>query len=190
METAKVEKAKETQPVVKEVATSAVQSAPHRPQSRNFKAEREARAKEQAAKRSQGQGKGGQAKSGQDRRDNRQQGQGRSNNERNDRRDNRRDQRPEERKDNRFGERRDNRANRRQDNRSGQSARFEQREAAKPAGPKIDFKARAAALKAEQNAEYARTSEERFRQAQEAKSNLRSQKKLSLKNRLWKANHL
>ncbi|HEP1823589.1 TPA: translation initiation factor IF-2 [Streptococcus suis] len=179
VETAKVEKAKETQPVVKEeVAASAVQSAPHRPQSRNFKAEREARAKEQAAKRAQGQGKGGQAKSGQDRRANRQQGQGRSNNERNDRRDNRRDQRPEERKDNRFGERRDNRANRRQDNRSGQSARFEQREAAKTAGPKIDFKARAAALKAEQNAEYARTSEERFRQAQEAKKQPKKPKEI------------
>ncbi|HEM2542161.1 TPA: translation initiation factor IF-2 [Streptococcus suis] len=179
VETAKEEKAKETQPVVKEeVAASAVQSAPHRPQSRNFKAEREARAKEQAAKRAQGQGKGGQAKSGQDRRANRQQGQGRSNNERNDRRDNRRDQRPEERKDNRFGERRDNRANRRQDNRSGQSARFEQREAAKPAGPKIDFKARAAALKAEQNAEYARTSEERFRQAQEAKKQPKKPKEI------------
>ncbi|HEM3171138.1 translation initiation factor IF-2 [Streptococcus suis] len=179
VETAKVEKAKETQPVVKEeVAASAVQSAPHRPQSRNFKAEREARAKEQAAKRAQGQGKGGQAKSGQDRRDNRQQGQGRSNNERNDRRDNRRDQRPEERKDNRFGDRRDNRDNRRQDNRPGQSARFEQREAAKPAGPKIDFKARAAALKAEQNAEYARTSEERFRQAQEAKKQPKKPKEI------------
>ncbi len=49
METAKLEKAKETQPVVKEeVAIATVQSAPHRPQSRNFKAEREARAKEQA----------------------------------------------------------------------------------------------------------------------------------------------
>ncbi|HEL1676597.1 TPA: translation initiation factor IF-2 [Streptococcus suis] len=179
VETAKVEKAKETQPVVKEeVAASAVQSAPHRPQSRNFKAEREARAKEQAAKRAQNQGKGGQAKSGQDRRDNRQLGQGRSNNERNDRRDNRRDQRPEERKDNRFGDRRDNRDNRRQDNRSGRSARFEQREAAKPSGPKIDFKARAAALKAEQNAEYARTSEERFRQAQEAKKQPKKPKEI------------
>ncbi|WP_029175750.1 translation initiation factor IF-2 [Streptococcus suis] len=174
VETAKVEKAKETQPVVKEeVAASAVQSAPHRPQSRNFKAEREARAKEQAAKRAQGQGKGGQAKSGQDRRDNRQQGQGRSNNERNDRRDNRREQGSDKRKDNRFGNRRDNR-----DNRSGRSARFEQREAAKPAGPKIDFKARAAALKAEQNAEYARTSEERFRQAQEAKKQPKKPKEI------------
>ncbi|HGA1428600.1 TPA: translation initiation factor IF-2 [Streptococcus suis] len=179
VETAKVEKAKETQPVVKEeVAASAVQSASHRPQSRNFKAEREARAKEQAAKRAQNQGKGGQAKSDQDRRDNRQLGQGRSNNERNDRRDNRRDQRPEERKDNRFGDRRDNRDNRRQDNRSGRLARFEQREAAKPAGPKIDFKARAAALKAEQNAEYARTSEERFRQAQEAKKQPKKPKEI------------
>ncbi|HEM5046822.1 TPA: translation initiation factor IF-2 [Streptococcus suis] len=173
-ETPKVEKAKETQPVVKEeVAASAVQSAPHRPQSRNFKAEREARAKEQAAKRAQKQGKGGQAKSGQDRRDNRQQGQGRSNNERNDRRDNRREQGSDKRKDNRFGDRRDNR-----DNRSGQSARFEQRAAAKPAGPKIDFKARAAALKAEQNAEYARTSEERFRQAQEAKKQPKKPKEI------------
>ncbi|MBL1125930.1 translation initiation factor IF-2 [Streptococcus suis] len=173
-ETPKVEKAKETQPVVKEeVAASAVQSAPHRPQSRNFKAEREARAKEQAAKRAQNQGKGGQAKSGQDRRDNRQQGQGRSNNERNDRRDNRREQGSDKRKDNRFGDRRDNR-----DNRSGQSARFEQRAAAKPAGPKIDFKARAAALKAEQNAEYARTSEERFRQAQEAKKQPKKPKEI------------
>ncbi|MFX4010488.1 hypothetical protein ACJBYZ_11055, partial [Streptococcus suis] len=72
-------------------------------------------------------------------------------------------------KDIRFGDRRDNRDNRSQDNRSGRSARFVQREDAKPAGPKIDFKARAADLKAEQNAEYARTSEERFLQAQEAK---------------------
>ncbi|WP_099777039.1 translation initiation factor IF-2 [Streptococcus suis] len=174
VETAKVEKAKETQPVVKdEVAASAVQSAPHRPQSRNFKAEREARAKEQAAKRAQGQGKGGQAKSGKDRRDNRQQGQSRPNNDRIDRRDNRREQGSDKRKDNRFGDRRDNR-----DNRSGQSARFEQRAAAKPAGPKIDFKARAAALKAEQNAEYARTSEERFRQAQEAKKQPKKPKEI------------
>ncbi|MFX4053987.1 hypothetical protein ACJB0U_11345, partial [Streptococcus suis] len=74
VETATVEKAKETQPVVQEeVAASAVQAVPHRPQSRNFKAESEARAKEQAAKRAHGQGKGGQAKSGHDSRDKRQQ---------------------------------------------------------------------------------------------------------------------
>lgn len=151
-------------------------AAPHRPQSRNFKAEREARAKEQAAKRAQG--RGGQGKQGQDRRDNRQQGQGRPTNERNDRRDNRREQGVDKRKDNRFSDRRDNRDSRRQDNRPAQSARFEQKEVAKPAAPKIDFKARAAALKAEQNAEYARTSEERFRQAQEAKKQPKKPKEI------------
>ena len=40
------------------------------------------------------------------------------------------------------------------------------------ATPRIDFKARAAALKAEQNAEYARSSEERFKQTQAAKEAL------------------
>lgn len=169
----KVEVVKEeaAAPMPKEEAKAATPAAPHRPQSRNFKAEREARAKEQAAKRAQG--KGGQGKQNQDRRDNRQQGQNRPNNDRNDRRDNRREQGSDKRKDNRFGDRRDNR-----DNRSGQSARFEQRAAAKPAGPKIDFKARAAALKAEQNAEYARTSEERFRQAQEAKKQPKKPKEI------------
>lgn len=163
-------------PATKEEPKAVAPAAPHRPQSRNFKAEREARAKEQAAKRAQG--KGGQNKQGQDRRDNRQQGQGRPTNERNDRRDNRREQGVDKRKDNRFGDRRDNRDSRRQDNRPAQSARFEQKEVAKPAAPKIDFKARAAALKAEQNAEYARTSEERFRQAQEAKKQPKKPKEI------------
>ncbi|HFI0419869.1 TPA: translation initiation factor IF-2 [Streptococcus suis] len=169
----KVEVVKEDAPVPtpKEEPKATAPATPHRPQSRNFKAEREARAKEQAAKRAQG--KGGQGKQNQDRRDNRQQGQSRPNNDRNDRRDNRREQGSDKRKDNRFGDRRDNR-----DNRSGQSTRFEQREAAKPAAPKIDFKARAAALKAEQNAEYARTSEERFRQAQEAKKQPKKPKEI------------
>ncbi|HFI0264867.1 TPA: translation initiation factor IF-2 [Streptococcus suis] len=170
---AKVEVVKEDAPAPrpKEEPKVAAPATPHRPQSRNFKAEREARAKEQAAKRAQG--KGGQGKQNQDRRDNRQQGQNRPNNDRNDRRDNRREQSSDKRKDNRFGDRRDNR-----DNRSGHSARFEQREVAKPAAPKIDFKARAAALKAEQNAEYARTSEERFRQAQEAKKQPKKPKEI------------
>lgn len=167
---------KEEVPANKEEPKAVAPAAPHRPQSRNFKAEREARAKEQAAKRAQG--KGGQNKHGQDRRDNRQQGQGRPTNERNDRRDNRREQGSDKRKDNRFGDRRDNRDSRRQDNRPAQSARFEQKEAAKSAAPKIDFKARAAALKAEQNAEYARTSEERFRQAQEAKKQPKKPKEI------------
>ena len=59
----------------------------------------------------------------------------------------------------------------------------------KQAGPRVDFKARAAALKAEQNAEYARSSEERLQtiaSCQEALArliNARSQRK-SLKKLL------
>ncbi|MFZ2532287.1 translation initiation factor IF-2 [Streptococcus sp. VTCC 12886] len=176
VETAKVEKVATSEPVSKEVPkVTGTQTTAHRPQSRNFKAEREARAKEQAAKRAQGQqGKAGQqAKNGQERRDNRQQGQGRPNNDRNERndpREPRHDKRTEDRKENRFADRREGRDNRRQDNRSGQQNGFgRKQEVKKVEKPKIDFKARAAALKAEQNADFARTSEERFRQAQEAK---------------------
>ena len=194
VETAKVETAKAEAPKVEKVATSepvskevpkvtGTQTTAHRPQSRNFKAEREARAKEQAAKRAQGQqGKAGQqAKNGQERRDNRQQGQGRPNNDRNERndpREPRRDKRTEDRKENRFADRREGRDNRRQDNRSGQQNGFGRKEEVKKVEtPKIDFKARAAALKAEQNADFARTSEERFRQAQEAKKQPKKQPK-------------
>ena len=176
VETAKVEKVATSEPVSKEVPkVTGTQTTAHRPQSRNFKAEREARAKEQAAKRAQGQqGKAGQqAKNGQERRDNRQQGQGRPNNDRNERndpREPRRDKRTEDRKENRFADRREGRDNRRQDNLSGQQNGLgRKQEVKKVEKPKIDFKARAAALKAEQNADFARTSEERFRQAQEAK---------------------
>ncbi|MYN70167.1 translation initiation factor IF-2 [Streptococcus suis] len=185
VETAKVEKVATSEPVSKEVPkATGTQTTAHRPQSRNFKAEREARAKEQAAKRAQGQqGKAGQqAKNGQERRDNRQQSQGRPNNdrnERNDRREPRRDKRTEDRKENRFTDRREGRDNSRQDNRSGQQNRFGRKEEVKKGEtPKIDFKARAAALKAEQNAEYARTSEERFRQAQEAKKQPKKPKEI------------
>ena len=184
VETAKVEKVATSEPVSKEVPkVTATQTTAHRPQSRNFKAEREARAKEQAAKRAQGQqGKAGQqAKNGQERRDNRQQGQGRPNNDRNERndpREPRRDKRTEDRKENRFADRREGRDNRRQDNRSGQQNGFgRKQEVKKVEKPKIDFKARAAALKAEQNADFARTSEERFRQAQEAKKQPKKQPK-------------
>ena len=194
VETAKVETEKAEAPKVEKVATSepvskevpkvtGTQTTAHRPQSRNFKAEREARAKEQAAKRAQGQqGKAGQqAKNGQERRDNRQQGQGRPNNDRNERndpREPRRDKRTEDRKENRFADRREGRDNRRQDNRSGQQNGLgRKQEVKKVEKPKIDFKARAAALKAEQNADFARTSEERFRQAQEAKKQPKKQPK-------------
>ena len=184
VETAKVEKVATSEPVSKEVPkVTGTQTTAHRPQSRNFKAEREARAKEQAAKRAQGQqGKAGQqAKNGQERRDNRQQGQGLPNNDRNERndpREPRRDKRTEDRKENRFADRREGRDNRRQDNRSGQQNGLgRKQEVKKVEKPKIDFKARAAALKAEQNADFARTSEERFRQAQEAKKQPKKQPK-------------
>ena len=184
VETTKVEKVATSEPVSKEVPkVTGTQTTAHRPQSRNFKAEREARAKEQAAKRAQGQqGKAGhQAKNGQERRDNRQQGQGRPNNDRNERndpREPRRDKRTEDRKENRFADRREGRDNRRQDNRSGQQNGLgRKQEVKKVEKPKIDFKARAAALKAEQNADFARTSEERFRQAQEAKKQPKKQPK-------------
>ena len=75
------------------------------------------------------------------------QGKGKQNN-RGDRRNN------DRRRDNRSGNRNDQRNNRNQANQ----------------GPRIDFKARATALKAEQNAEYSRQSEDRFRQEQESKS--------------------
>ena len=185
VETAKVEKVATSEPVSKEVPkVTGTQTTAHRPQSRNFKAEREARAKEQAAKRAQGQqGKAGQqAKNGQERRDNRQQGQGRPNNDRNERndpREPRHDKRTEDRKENRFADRREGRDNRRQDNRSGQQNGFgRKQEVKKVEKPKIDFKARAAALKAEQNADFARTSEERFRQAQEAKKQPKKSKEV------------
>ncbi|MBY5033579.1 translation initiation factor IF-2 [Streptococcus gallolyticus] len=167
---APVEKKVESQPVEKAttpVTPSAEPAKPavQRPQSRNFKAEREARAKEQAAKRAQGQG------------NNRQQNDRNKDRNQKDRRDYRNQERRNDQGSGRNNERRqDNRFNdRRRDNRSDQGrnqGNFNQnrQQASSPApSTKIDFKARAAALKAEQNAEYARSSEERFRQAQEAK---------------------
>lgn len=147
-------------------ATPAKPAMPSRPQSRNFKAEREARAKAEAERRAQASG------------------QGNPNRQRNDRNQGRPD-RGQNRPDNRHsGGNRDrdrnfqgqNRNNRRNDNRRNDNRRFDQQDnrqqqRTQASAPKIDFKARAAALKAEQNAEYARSSEERFRQAQEAKKN-------------------
>ncbi|HFU4011642.1 TPA: translation initiation factor IF-2 [Streptococcus suis] len=151
--------------------------AVQRPKSRNFKAEREARAKEQAERRQQGRSahQGQQdRRGGQDRRD--QQG-----------RKDRRDQGTGERREFQGRERRqDQGRDRRQDqgrdrrpqgDKPGFGRQTNQR-LVEPAAPKIDFKARAAALKAEQNAEYARSSEERFRQAQEAKKKVVKQKEI------------
>ena len=126
-----------------------------RPQSRNFKAEREARAKEQAERRKQNKGNN---------RDQQQNGNRQKNDNRNGgkpgqgNRDNRRF--------NDQGKKPQGQGNRGNDYRQQADNRPNQ------AGPRIDFKARAAALKAEQNAEYARSSEERFKQTQAAKEAL------------------
>ena len=126
-----------------------------RPQSRNFKAEREARAKEQAERRKQNKGNN---------RDQQQNGNRQKNDGRNGgktgqgNRDNRRV--------NDQGKKPQGQGNRGNDRRQQQDFQPKQ------AGPRVDFKARAAALKAEQNAEYARSSEERFKQSQAAKEAL------------------
>ncbi len=158
----KVEKSEPAKPAVaKEEAKPAEPVAPKteklaaKPQSRNFKAEREARAKEQAERRKQNKGNN---------RDQQQNGNRQKNDSRNGgkqgqgNRDNRRfnDQaKKQQGQQNRGNERRQQ-----EDKRPNQAA------------PRIDFKARAAALKAEQNAEYARSSEERFKQTQAAKEAL------------------
>ena len=157
----KAEKSEPAKPAVaKEEAKAAEPVAPKtekvvaKPQSRNFKAEREARAKEQAERRKQNKGNNrDQQKGNHQKNDNRNGGkQGQGN------RDNRRfnDQaKKQQGQQNRGNERRQQ-----EDKRLNQVA------------PRIDFKARAAALKAEQNAEYARSSEERFKQYQAAKEAL------------------
>ena len=145
--------AKKEEPKVAEAVTTEAPAklAPARPQSRNFKAEREARAKEQAERRKQ-QHKRKPQNSDQKESNERDRHDRKANNDRQERRDDRRD-------------------NRGQDGRrNGQNHQgFNGQNRQQPQGPKIDFKARAAALKAEQNAEYARSSEERFKQAQAAK---------------------
>jgi len=123
-----------------------------RPQSRNFKAEREARAKEQAERRKQNRG------------NNREQQQN-GNRQKN---DNRNGGKPgqgnrDNRRFNDQGKKLQGQGNR------GNERRQQEENRPKQAGPRVDFKARAAALKAEQNAEYARSSEERYKQSQVAK---------------------
>ena len=157
----KAEKSEPAKPAVaKEEAKPAEPVAPKaekvaaKPQSRNFKAEREARAKEQAERRKQNKGNNRDQQNG-----NRQKNDGRNGGKQGQgNRDNRRfnDQaKKQQGQQNRGNERRQQ-----EDKRPHQAA------------PRIDFKARAAALKAEQNAEYARSSEERFKQTQAAKEAL------------------
>lgn len=144
------EEAKPAEPVAPKTEKVAV-----KPQSRNFKAEREARAKEQAERRKQNKGNN---------RDQQQNGNRQKNDGRNDgkqgqsNRDNRRFN--DQAKKQQGQQKRRNERRQQEDKRSNQVA------------PRIDFKARAAALKAEQNAEYARSSEERFKQYQAAKEAL------------------
>lgn len=158
----KAEKSEPAKPAVaKEEAKPAEPVAPKtekvaaKPQSRNFKAEREARAKEQAERRKQNKGnnRDQQQNGNRQKNDGRNGGkQGQSN------RDNRRFN--DQAKKQQGQQKRRNERRQQEDKRSNQAA------------PRIDFKARAAALKAEQNAEYARLSEERFKQYQAAKEAL------------------
>lgn len=144
------EEAKPAEPVAPKTEKVAV-----KPQSRNFKAEREARAKEQAERRKQNKGnnRDQQQNGNRQKNDGRNGGkQGQSN------RDNRRFN--DQAKKQQGQQKRRNERRQQEDKRSNQAA------------PRIDFKARATALKAEQNAEYARSSEERFKQYQAAKEAL------------------
>lgn len=158
----KAEKSEPAKPAVaKEEAKPAEPVAPKadkvaaKPQSRNFKAEREARAKEQAERRKQNKGNN----RDQQQNGNRQKNDGRNGGKQDQgNRDNRRF--------NDQAKKQQGQQNRGNDRRQQEDKRPNQ------AAPRIDFKARAAALKAEQNAEYARSSEERFKQYQAAKEAL------------------
>lgn len=158
----KAEKFEPAKPAVaKEEAKTAEPVAPKtekvaaKPQSRNFKAEREARAKEQAERRKQNKGNN----RDQQQNGNRQKNDGRNGGKQGQgNRDNRRFN--DQAKKQQGQQKRGNERRQQEDKRPNQVA------------PRIDFKARAAALKAEQNAEYARSSEERFKQYQAAKEAL------------------
>ena len=144
----------------KEASKAEVKEAPatpKKPQSRNFKAEREARAKAEAERRQNGGG-----------RDNRNRNRNQQGNDQGKRQNN------DRRNQNGNGQgNRDNNSNRdrnfqgKQRNDQGRNKRNDTARN-NQAGPRIDFKARAAALKAEQNAEYSRQSETRFREEKAA----------------------
>ncbi|QBZ12942.1 translation initiation factor IF-2 [Streptococcus mitis] len=158
----KAEKSEPAKPAVaKEEAKPAEPVAPKaekvaaKPQSRNFKAEREARAKEQAERRKQNKGNN---------RDQQQNGNRQKNDGRNG------GKQGQGNRDNRLF----NDQAKKQQGQQNRGNERRQQEDKRPhqAAPRVDFKARAAALKAEQNAEYARSSEERFKQTQAAKEAL------------------
>ncbi|MCO4479570.1 translation initiation factor IF-2 [Streptococcus infantarius subsp. infantarius] len=147
---AKVEKAAE-KPV-----SEAPKAAPAKPQSRNFKAEREARAKAEAEKR---------AKGGDKKRNN---NQGRDNRSNRDRQENAQNNRKQRDRNSQNHNRRDQQRDNHQ-----RDQRNDRNQAAKP---RIDFKARAAALKAEQNAEYSRQSENRIHEKEATKRKAKAAK--------------
>ena len=158
----KAEKSEPAKPAVaKEEVKPAEPVAPKaekvaaKPQSRNFKAEREARAKEQAERRKQNKGNN---------RDQQQNGNRQKNDGRNGGKQGQGNH--DNRRFNDQAKKQQGQQNRGNDRRQQEDKRPNQ------AAPRIDFKARAAALKAEQNAEYARSSEERFKQTQAAKEAL------------------
>lgn len=158
----KAEKSEPAKPAVaKEEAKPAEPVAPKtekvaaKPQSRNFKAEREARAKEQAERRKQNKGNN---------RDQQQNGNRQKNDGRNG---------GKQGQGNRDNRRFNDQAKKQQGQQNrGNNRRQQEDKRPNQAAPRVDFKARAAALKAEQNAEYARSSEERFKQYQAAKEAL------------------
>ena len=164
--TPKAEKATTSKPApAKETVKAEAKEAPatpKKPQSRNFKAEREARAKAEAERR---QNAGG--------RDNRNRNRNQQGNDQGKRHNNDRRNQNGNGQGNRNNGNRDNKNNRDRNFQAKQrndQGRNKRNDAARnnQAGPRIDFKARAAALKAEQNAEYSRQSETRFREEKAA----------------------
>jgi len=155
----KVEKASEKTVAQAPKATPAT---PAKPQSRNFKAEREARAKAEAERRANG---GDKKRRNDQRRDDRSNRNDRQGNAQNNRKQNKRDRNSQNHN------RRDQRDNR-HDNRQ------------QPAKPRVDFKARAAAIKAEQNAEYSRQSENRIHEQENAKRKATAAKEQEQKARV------
>lgn len=164
--TPKAEKATTSKPApAKETVKAEAKEAPvtpKKPQSRNFKAEREARAKAEAERRQNGGG-----------RDNRNRNRNKQGNDQGKRHNNDRRNQNGNGQGNRNNGNRDNKNNRDRNFQSKQrndQGRNKRNDAARnnQAGPRIDFKARAAALKAEQNAEYSRQSETRFREEKAA----------------------
>lgn len=176
---AKAAKATTPQPVAPQAAekpAAATQEASQpvavKPKSRNFKAEREARAKEQAARRQAGQNRSNDRKSDyrQLGRSQGQQTERAGHKSQNQQRDRRFDNRPSSGNNRNDGHRQaGNRDKNRSFNANSRQQDTGRQGQTQASAPKIDFKARAAALKAEQNAEYARQRESRFREQEEAK---------------------